>query len=164
MRVQEILKDVHNMKAASQFQPVQTEYSGFEGGQGGPGGPGLSGGGLGGFQENGGHSGQKNTKKLEKQDEGPGVQRCLGGVQGVAGGVQDRSRQVLVQSLGGKMAKNRKKRSGTVWLAYYAATCRILCRRFQYAKYLRVPLSVPAVAHPPPISRQHATQRSADFW
>ena len=31
--------------------------------------------------------------------------------------------------LGGKTAKTPEKRSGT-WLAYYAATSRILCRRF----------------------------------
>ena len=30
--------------------------------------------------------------------------------------------------------KKPEKRSGTVWLAYYAATSRILCRRFQWAK------------------------------
>ena len=42
-----------------------------------------------------------------------------GGVQGVPGGGPDLS--------------------GTVWLAYYAATSRILCRRFQWAKWLRVP-------------------------
>ena len=57
-----------------------------------------------------------------------GVQGCLGGVQGVPGGVQ-RGPEVLA----GKTlnTKKPKKRSGTVWLAYWAATSRILCRRFQ---------------------------------
>ena len=60
---------------------------------------------------------------------GPGGPGCLGGVQGVPGGVQR-----VPEVLGGETAKNTKtpeKRSGTVWLGYYAATSRILCRKFQ---------------------------------
>ena len=74
--------------------------------------------------------------QLEKARRGAGGSRRSRGVwggsrgfQGVPGGVQGGSR-----GFGGKRLKNTKKpekRSGTVWLAYYAATSRILCRRFQ---------------------------------
>ena len=82
---------------------------------------------------------------------------------------------------GRKTAKNTKKpekRSRTVWLAYYAATSRILCRRFQQHKWLRVPPFGACRGPPPPPPHfkvlgggkgrlnlpnvQHATQESAD--
>ena len=56
------------------------------------------------------------------------IKGCLGGVQGVPGGSRE------LQRFWAEKAKNTKKpekRSGTVWLAYCAATSRILCRRFQ---------------------------------
>ena len=73
------------------------------------------------------------NEKLEKARMRGGVQggsRRSRGVWGASRGVQGGSRG----GLGGKTAKNTKKpekRSGTVWLAYFAATSRILCRRFQ---------------------------------
>ena len=53
------------------------------------------------------------------KDEGEGVPR----------GVQGGSRGFWAEKA--KNTKQPEKRSGTVWLAYYAATSRILCRRFQ---------------------------------
>ena len=58
---------------------------------------------------------------------GAGIQGCLGGVQGVPGGVQGVQRFWAEKRL---KHEKPEKRSGTVWLAYYAATSRILCRRF----------------------------------
>ena len=59
---------------------------------------------------------QKNA--LDRGCRGPGLSR---GFQGTSGGVR------RVQLRGVKTAKNTK----TVWLGYYTATFRILCRRFQ---------------------------------
>ena len=68
-----------------------------------------------------------------------GVQDCKGGVAGGCGGPGmsgggpggSRGGPGGSRSFGRKNTKKPKKRSGTVWLAYYAAT------------------SMPAVAHPP---------------
>ena len=78
----------------------------------------------------------------------------------------------------GEVEKTRKKpekRSGPVYLGYYAATSRILCRRFQSEKWLSIP-PFGACRGPPPNSKvvgergrlnlpsvQHTTQGSADI-
>ena len=76
----------------------------------------------------------KNTKKLEKARMAGGS-RASRGVWGGSRGFQGGSRggpgggpEVLAEK---RLKTKTKKCSGTVWLANYAATSRILCRRFQ---------------------------------
>ena len=59
-----------------------------------------------------------------------GGARGLGAVQGLPGVVQARWGH-SGQGVWWGGSKKPEKRSGTVWLAYCAATSRILCRRFQ---------------------------------
>ena len=71
------------------------------------------------------NSQQNEFKRGGRVQGGPGVSRGSGFQGGPGGGPE---------VLGGKTVKNTKKpekRSGAVWLDYYAATSRILCRRFQ---------------------------------
>ena len=83
-----------------------------------------------------GHSGKKKkikiTKKLEKaRMKGAGAGGCKD-IWGGSRGFQGRSREGP-EVLGGKTAKGTSKAekySGIIWLAYYTATSRILCRRF----------------------------------
>ena len=69
----------------------------------------------------------KKTSRTRKKLEGGcrGVQGVWG-VQGVPGKVQGGQRFWAEKRL------KTEKRSGTVWLACYAATSRILCRRFLF--------------------------------
>ena len=103
--------------------------AGFEGGQGGAAG-------LGRVQRH-----EKTGKSWRGVRGIHGIQ--VQGVEGGSGGSR------AVQRFGEKTVKNTKepeKRSGAVWLGYYAATSRILCRSIGSG----YPLSVLAVAHPAP--------------
>ena len=73
-----------------------------------------------------------------------GVQGCLGrGFQGGSRGAPGGSRGFVLKT------RKNKKNAPELWIAHYAATSRILCSssRPNGSGY---PLSVPAVAHPPP--------------